>query len=99
MLEEIQRMITVIPQVNDLVGNIATAMEEQAVATQDSSTTITHTAGVSQTIAEEMVHVSETSTELEASSTQLKDHATALTAMATALRGVVGRFNLPTTPN
>ncbi len=107
-IEEIEQVNTVVHRVNNLVGNIATAVEEQAVTTkdmasnigqivtglQDMTDSVTHATHVSHVIATDMATVSEVSTGIEASSSQLNTHAATLAKMGQTLKDIVNRFTL-----
>jgi methyl-accepting chemotaxis protein len=107
-VERIAQISHVITDVNDLVGSIASAVEEQAITTRDIARniaeaatgisdmlgTVTHAAGVSETIASEVVVVSDASQEMETVSTHLNNNAVSLVTMGQQLQQLMDQFQL-----
>ena len=107
-VDEIKEITEVITSVNDLVGSIAAAVEEQAATTQDIaenvtqsnsrlqevSQSITQSSAVSTNIAEEIVAVDSASAEMSANSGQIQQSAASLAEMANQLNGLVERFKV-----
>jgi methyl-accepting chemotaxis protein len=105
---EIAQISKIISDVNTLVANIATAVEEQTVTAKDIATnigqaatglqemtkTVTQATEVSQVIAGDMTSVSEISTEMERASVQLNTQAAELARMGKALQELVNRFTV-----
>jgi len=98
----------VINQVNDIVGTIATAVEEQSVTTkeiagnvvqasqgiQDSTESISHTNTVSIEITKDIVEVNQAAGEIVNSSSQVNMSAQELSGLADQLKGMVGQFKV-----
>jgi methyl-accepting chemotaxis protein len=107
-VEKIAQISHVITDVNNLVASIAGAVEEQAITTRDIASniaqaatgiramlgTVTHAAGVSETIATEVVVVSDASNEMEAVSTHLNNNAARLVTMGQQLQQFMAQFQL-----
>ena len=104
----INEITAVITNVNDIVGTIATAVEEQSAATSEIATNIAQaTQGIqevnenvnqSSTVAAEITGdiavVNQSSSEIATSSDQVKISADDLKAMATELNAIVGSFKV-----
>ena len=105
---EIAQISRVISEVNDLVTSIATAVEEQAITTReianntgqaaggikDMTGTVTEAAEISQTIARDLLTVSQASGEMEAVSTALSTQATGLHTISQELKRLIAHFRL-----
>lgn len=104
----IKEINQVIHSVNEIVGTIATAVEEQSSATTEISENIAqvssgiqevnHNVGQSASVAEEIsrdiTQVNQSSDEMSNSSEQVKISAGELSALAEQLRNMVGRFKI-----
>jgi methyl-accepting chemotaxis protein len=107
-IKGINEITEVITNVNDIVGTIATAIEEQSAATQEIANNIAQASqGIqevnenvnqSSTVAAEITSdiavVNQSSSEIASSSDQLKISADNLKAMATDLSAIVGSFRV-----
>jgi len=105
---EITKINRVMNEVDDLVASIATAVEEQAITTReianntgqatgglkDMTGTVTEAAEVSQTIAGDLLTVSQASEEMKAVSTKLSTQATGLNTISQELKLLIEQFRL-----
>jgi len=105
---EIAQISRVISEVNNLVASIATAVEEQAITTreiannigqaaggiQEMTGTVTEAAEMSQTIAGDLLTVSQASGEMAAVSTALSTQATGLDKISQDLKLLIEQFRL-----
>ena len=105
---EITAINRVMSEVDDLVASIATAVEEQAITTReianntgqaagglkDMTGTVMEAAEVSQTIASDLLTVSQASGEMEAVSTELSTQATGLNTISQELKLLIEQFRL-----
>jgi methyl-accepting chemotaxis protein len=103
---QIEKISQVINSVNEIVGTIATAVEEQSVTTkeiagnvaqasqgiQDVNENVSQSSVVSGEIAKEIAGVNEVSTELSSNSSQVNQSADELHQLAGQLNELVGRF-------
>jgi len=112
-VDKIAQISHVITDVNNLVASIAGAVEEQAITTRDIASntaqaatgiramlgTVTHAAEVSETIASEVVVVSDASNEMEAVSIHLNNNAARLVTMGQQLQQLMAQFQLAAAPS
>lgn len=105
-VEEIERIATIINQVNELVAIIATAVDEQSKATGEIATNIAQASQglqevnenvgqssvVAGEIASDITKVSVTAVEITQSSDQVRERAQQLQEMAIELKDIVSRF-------
>ncbi|BHH83159.1 methyl-accepting chemotaxis protein [Desulforhopalus sp. 52FAK] len=105
---EIEDITEVIHSVNDLVSTIATAVEEQAVTTQEISENVSQAAlgiaevnervadnsNVAKDIAGTISKVDDVATEMKSSSTKVSESANDLLVLAQQLGEVVGKFKI-----
>jgi methyl-accepting chemotaxis protein len=105
---EIAQISRVISEVNNLVTSIATAVEEQAITTreiannigqaaggiQEMTGTVTEAADMSQTIARDLLTVSQASGEMAAVSTALSAQAAGLETISQDLKRLIEQFRL-----
>lgn len=105
---EIENITEVIHSVNDLVGTIATAVEEQAVTTQEISNNVTQAAQgiaevnervadnstVARDIAGTISEVDGVATDMKGSSTKVSESANDLLGLAQQLSDMVGKFKI-----
>jgi methyl-accepting chemotaxis protein len=105
---EIAQISRVISEVHDLVTSITTAVEEQAITTreiannigqaagdiQEMTDTVTEAAEMSQTIARDLLTVSQASGEMAAVSTALSTQATGLDKISQDLKLLIEQFRL-----
>jgi methyl-accepting chemotaxis protein len=105
---EIAEINRVMSEVDDLVASIATAVEEQAITTReianntgqaaggikDMTGTVAEAAEVSQTIASDLLTVSQASGEMEAVSTELSTQAMGLNTISQELKLLIEQFRL-----
>ncbi len=105
-VEEIERIATIINQVNELVAIIATAVDEQSKATGEIATNIAQASQglqevnenvgqssmVAGEIASDITKVSVTAIEITQSSDQVRERAQQLQEMAKELKDIVSRF-------
>ncbi|MFZ5572424.1 MAG: methyl-accepting chemotaxis protein [Thermodesulfobacteriota bacterium] len=103
---EIEGITQVIHNVNDLVGTIAAAVEEQSVTTREIAGNVSHAArgidevnekvnqnsGVSSEIARSIAEVDQAVDMLKRNSIQVKDSAGSMSFLAEQLNTMVGRF-------
>ncbi len=99
---------SIINDVNDIVSNIATAVEEQSVTTREVANNITQASDgiqevtqhvaqssiVATSIAEDIAEVNQASVEISNSSSQVNMSADELNKLAEQLREMVSRFNV-----
>ncbi|MBI9090303.1 MAG: methyl-accepting chemotaxis protein [Desulfobacterium sp.] len=107
-LNEINEISTVINGVNDIVGTIAAAVEEQSSATEEISSNINQasqgiqevneninqSASVAQEITQDITQVNTEAGEMSSNSNQVKISAEHLNEMSTQLSAIVGRFKV-----
>jgi len=107
-VSEIEQILKVINKVNDIVGTIATAVEEQSVTTReiamnvaqaaqgidDVNKNVAESSHVASTIAEEISAVDHSATKVSEESSQAKIGANNLSDMAEQLEQVVDRFKI-----
>ena len=107
-VSEIEQISRVITDIADLVANIATAVEEQAITNRDIANNIGHAAGgikdmtgtitaaadISEAIATDVGTVSQASGEMETVSTKLSTQATGLAEISHELKTMVDKFRL-----
>ena len=105
---EITAINQVMSEVDGLVASIATAVEEQAITTReianntgqaagglkDMTGTVTEAAEVAQTIASDLLTVSQASEEMKAVSTELSTQATGLNTISQELKLLIEQFRL-----
>ncbi|NNF98706.1 MAG: methyl-accepting chemotaxis protein [Desulfobacteraceae bacterium] len=105
---EIQGIEKVIGDINEIVGTIATAVEEQSVSTkeiatnvnqaaqgiQDVNTNVSQTSTVAGDIAKDIGGVNLSSQEIAEGSTQVSQSAAELSKLAEQLDGLIGRFKV-----
>ncbi|MEA1969524.1 MAG: methyl-accepting chemotaxis protein [Thermodesulfobacteriota bacterium] len=105
-IQEIESVSKVIANVNEIVGTIATAVEEQSVTTreiaenmgqasaglQEVNENVSQSSGVADEIAKEIGNVSQVSEEVNQGSDQIKNSAGALANLAEELKTLVGTF-------
>lgn len=105
-VQQISEINAVITDVNDVVGSIATAVEEQSAATaeiannvsqmaqgiQEVNENVSQSSVVATEIAKEITDVSVISNEMSASSSQISASSHELSALAEQLRQMVGQF-------
>jgi methyl-accepting chemotaxis protein len=105
---EISEIAGVIDTVNDLVGSIAAAVEEQAATTrsiaenvtqsdsglQEVTRNIAQSSAVSTSIAEEIKAVDHSSTRMSANSSHIQQNAASLAGLANQLNTLVARFKV-----
>lgn len=105
---DIQKIVMVIREVNDIVTSIASAIEEQSVVTRDIARNIAHassdvkdanyrvsqTATVSQSIAEDINNVSQTTGEMNSASRQVQTSSVELSRLAEQLNGLIAMYKL-----
>jgi methyl-accepting chemotaxis protein len=105
-VSEIQEVTSVIGDMNDIVSTIASAVEEQSIATTEISDNISNAStGVSEVgenmsqvsaasdeIAREIAHVSLSAEEASSNSSQVNDKAMGLSALAGSLKEILGTF-------
>ena len=110
-MEEITHIRQIMTDVNDIVANIASAVEEQAISTRDIAgnigqvasgitamkETMAQAAATSETMADEVAAVSQASEELAAVSAQLNNNALALANVGNELKTMIDAFTLPET--
>ncbi len=107
-VENITKIVKVIREINDIVTQIATAIEEQTVMTRDIAGNIAQasegvknanlrvgeTAVVTQDITREIIAVSSRSSEISAASEQVESSAQELSSLAEQLRLAVSKFSV-----
>lgn len=105
---DIKEIAGVIDAVNDLVGSIAAAVEEQATTTrsiaenvtqsdtglQEVNQKISQSSSVSTQIAEEIQAVDDASAEMSTNSDHIQQNAASLAGLAKQLNALVGRFKV-----
>ena len=107
-ISDIDRIVTVINKVNDIVTAIASAVEEQSVATKEIAGTVAQTAEgiqevnrnvaqssqVSEEIAKDIADVNVSAGEMSNSSSQVSLSAQELSKLARQLNALVGKFRV-----
>lgn len=107
-VSDIERIASVVKDVNDLVTRIATAVEEQSAVTRDVANNISQassgiqdigrrvseTATVSESIAHDVAQVRQAAGEIRDSGDEVKTRAVELSSIATTLNLAIGRFKL-----
>jgi methyl-accepting chemotaxis protein len=107
-LNGIGRITIVVHNVNDIVSTIATAIEEQSVATREIAHNVAlasqgisevndnvhRSSDVAVEIAAEIADVTQAAQEISTSSSQVRSNSDSLFGLAKQMRGVVGRFKI-----
>lgn len=107
-VSEIDQINTVINQVDEIVGVIFAAVEEQAdttrniaqniteaaTGTQEVTVNITQASDASKSIAQDILQVDQASSVVETAINQVKTHATHLSQMGNQLKNIVDRFKV-----
>ena len=107
-VDEIKQVTEIINDVNDVVGNIASAIEEQSIATkeisgnvaqasqgiQEVTQNVTEASIVSSGISEDIVEVTTASQEIADASSQVRLSADELSSLSERLKEMVGQFTL-----
>jgi methyl-accepting chemotaxis protein len=107
-IKEIQQVTKTINDVNDVVGNIASAIEEQAVATKEIAgnvaqasqgidevtQNVAEASTVSGNISKDIVEVNSASQEIANASSQVRLSAGELSTLSERLKEMVGQFNI-----
>jgi methyl-accepting chemotaxis protein len=90
----IASITTIIEQVNDISGTIATAVEQQSATTSEMSRNITEAARGAGEVAQNIAGVTNAAQNTSHGATDSQKAASSLAKMSTHLREVVGRFKL-----
>ena len=107
-ITEIQQVTGIINEVNDVVGNIASAIEEQSIATreiagnvaqasqgiQEVTQNVAEASTVSADISKDIVQVNESSQEIANASSQVRLSAEELSSLSERLKGMIEQFKL-----
>jgi len=107
-VSEIGQITKIIDEVNDIVGSIATAVEEQSVSSQEISNNISQasqgidqvnenvnqSSAVSSTISSDIANVNQGVQDISLNSTQVDTNAKELSHLASQLQELVGRFKV-----
>ncbi|MFP4128137.1 MAG: methyl-accepting chemotaxis protein [Desulfonatronovibrionaceae bacterium] len=107
-MEEITLVMKVINEVNDFVGTIAAAMEEQSVTTRDIAENVSQASSgiqevnenvaqassVSSDMAQDIVRLNDSSSSINDSSSQVKSNSQGLSSMAEELQKLVSKFKI-----
>lgn len=107
-IAEIQQVNHTMMGIHDLIGNTATAVEEQAITTKEIarninqaaegirevSQSVAQTTSVTQVVANSITGVSAASNEVEAASTQVQSSASELSKMGESLTQILSQFKL-----
>ncbi|MCA1983105.1 methyl-accepting chemotaxis protein [Nocardioides nematodiphilus] len=91
-VEAITRITSVIGQINDITGTIASAVEEQTATTNEIARSVNEAASGATGIAEDITRVASATTQAQSGAQGTSAAAGELAGMATALDGLVGAF-------
>ncbi|MGZ4451442.1 MAG: methyl-accepting chemotaxis protein [Nocardioides sp.] len=91
-VEAITRITSVIGQINDITGTIASAVEEQTATTNEIARSVNEAASGATGIAEDITRVASATTQAQSGAQGTSAAAGELAGMAAALDGLVGAF-------
>jgi len=91
-VEAITQIASVIGQINDITGTIASAVEEQTATTNEIARSVTEAAAGTNGIAEDITKVADATTQAQAGAQGTSSAAVELAGMATTLDKLVGAF-------
>ncbi len=107
-ISSIDKIVTIINQVNDIIKTITAAMEEQSTTTQEITTNITHTsqglaeinenvnqgASISEKISGDIIQVSEAAEQISGKSSAVTEQAAQLEELSSVLKKIVTSFKI-----
>lgn len=107
-VQEIEEVSTIIHDVNDISGTVATAVDEQASATHEISENIAHAshgigevtkniaqvASVTERMSADIVAVHKANNEVTTSSAEIKSHAGELHKLSSSLEELIGKYKV-----